>query len=92
MNKVEEQQHRGGDINARIGYLQAELEYVMKMLKGGKHSGRHKEEEEQEQCPRYTYEKHEAGRWCPAEAHLQVLGEGPSLTPQSPLWPVSATS
>ena len=40
----------------------------MEMLKGGKHSGRHKEEEEQEQCPRCTYEKHEAGQWCPVEA------------------------
>ena len=44
LNKVEEQQHRGGNIDARIGHLQAELEYVMKLLKGGKHSGRHKGE------------------------------------------------
>ena len=66
--QVEEQLHLGGDINARIGQLQAELEDVKKMLKGGKHSGRHKEEEEQEQCPRCTYEQHEAGQWCPAEA------------------------
>ena len=62
---MEEQQHRGDDIDARIGHLQAELEDVKKMLKRGKHSDRHKEEE-QEQCPRCTYERHEAGQRCPA--------------------------
>ena len=34
MDEVEEQQHRGGDIGARIGRLQVELEDVKKMLKG----------------------------------------------------------
>ena len=67
LNKVEEQQRRGSDIDARIGHLQAELEYMMKLLMGGKHSGRHKKEEEREQCPRCTYERHEVGQWCPAE-------------------------
>ena len=43
------------------------MEDVKKMLKGGKHSGGHREEE-QEQCPRCTYEQHKAGQWCPAEA------------------------
>ena len=64
---MEEQQRRGGDIDARIKHLQDELEYELKLLKGGKHSGRHKAEDEQEQCLRCTYKRHEAGQRCPAE-------------------------
>ena len=39
----------------------------MKLRQVGKYSGRHRGEEEKEQCPRCTYEKHEAGQRCPAE-------------------------
>ena len=59
--KVEEPERWGSNIDSKIGHLQAELEDVKKMLKGGKHSGRHKEEEEQDQWPRCTYKKNEAG-------------------------------
>ena len=57
-----EGQHRGGIIDARINHLQAELEDVMKLRQVGQYSSRHKGEEEKEQCPRCTYEKHEAGQ------------------------------
>ena len=46
LNKVEEQQRRGGNIDARIDHLEAELEYVKKLLQGGKRSSRHKAEEQ----------------------------------------------
>ena len=62
---MEEQQHKGGNIKARIEHLQAQLEYVVKILKGGKHKAQGGGE--QERCPRCTYERHEAGQRCPAE-------------------------
>ena len=62
-----EGQYQGGSVEARIKHLQAELEDVMKLRQVGKYSGRHKGEEEKEQCPRCTYEKHKAGQRCPAE-------------------------
>ena len=61
LDKVEGQ-YQGGGIDARINHLQAELEDMMKLRQVGKYSGRHRGEEEKEQCPRCTYEKQEAGR------------------------------
>ena len=53
--------YQGGSFEVRINHLQAELEDVMKLKQVGKYSGRHKGKEEKEQCPRCTYEKHDAG-------------------------------
>ena len=69
VNRLDEVEgkYKGGSIDARINHLQAELEDVMKLRQVGKYSGRHRGEEEKEQCPRCTYEKYEAGQRCPAE-------------------------
>ena len=56
-----------GSLEARMNHLQVEMEEVMKLRQVGKYSGRHKGKGEKEQCPRCTYEKHEAGQKCPAE-------------------------
>ena len=50
LDDVEGQQ--GVGIDARINHLQAELEDVLKLRQVGNYSGRHKGEEEKEQCPR----------------------------------------
>ena len=65
-------QYQDCSIVARINHLQAELEDVMKLKQRGMYSGRHKVkgEGEKEQCPRCTYEKHEAGQKCPAEERM----------------------
>ena len=40
VHKVEERLYQGGDMDARINYLQAELEDVMKIRQSGIYSGR----------------------------------------------------
>ena len=40
---------------------------MRKLKQVGRYSGRHKGEGEKDQCPRCTYERHEAGQKCPAE-------------------------
>ena len=65
--EVGEAQYRGGNLEARVNHLQAELEEVMKLKQVGKYSSRHKGEGEKDQCPGCTYERHEVGQKCPAE-------------------------
>ena len=68
VHRVEETLYKGGDVDARINYLQAELEDVMKIRKSGRYSGRatsSQEEARGDKCRRCTYE-HGEGR-CPAE-------------------------
>ena len=62
-----EGQYKGGSLEARMNHLQVEMEEVIKLRQVGKYSGRHKGEGEKEQCPRCTYEKHEAGQKCLVE-------------------------
>ena len=64
---MEETQYRGGNLEARENHLKEELEEVRRLKQVGKYSGRHKVEGEKDQCPRCTYERHEAGQRCPAE-------------------------
>ena len=56
-----------GTLEARENHLKEELEEVRRLKQVGKYSGRHKGEGEKDQCPRCTYERHEAGQKCPAE-------------------------
>jgi hypothetical protein len=65
--EMEEAQYRGGNLEARKNHLREELEEVRKLKQVGRYSGRHKGEGEKDQCPRCTYERHEAGQKCPAE-------------------------
>ena len=55
-------------MDARINYLQAELEDVMKIRQSGKYSGRStsSKEEAKSKCRKCTYE-HGEGNRCPAE-------------------------
>ena len=65
--EMEETQYRGGNLEARENHLREELEEVRKLKQVGRYSGRHRVEGEKDQCPRCTYERHEAGQKCPAE-------------------------
>ena len=65
---MEETQYRGGNLEARENHLREELEEVRKLKQVGRYSGRHRVEEEKDQCPR----RHEAGQKCPAEDSAQV--------------------
>ena len=77
INRVEEgkERHKGGKREARINHLQAELEEldpeleVRKVRQSGKYSSRHKkgDTEDEEECPKCTYDKHLEGTRCPAE-------------------------
>ena len=77
VNRVEEgkERHKGGKREARINHLQAELKEldpeleVRKVRQSGKYSSRHKkgETEDEEECPKCTYDKHLEGTRCPAE-------------------------
>ena len=40
---------------------------MRKLKQVGRYSGRHRGEGEKDQCPRFTYKRHEAGQKCPAE-------------------------
>ena len=66
--EMEETQYRGGNLEARENHLREELEEVRKLKQVGRYSGRHRVEEEKDQCPR----RHEAGQKCPAEDSAQV--------------------
>ena len=50
-----------------MNHLMEEMEEVRKLRQIGKYRSRHKDKGEKEQCPRYTYKKHEAGQKGPAE-------------------------
>ena len=63
----EEVQYTGGSLEARMNHLMEEMEEVRKLRQIGKYRSRHKDKGEKEQCPRYTYKRHEAGQKCPAE-------------------------
>ena len=68
IHRVEEKLYQGGDLDARINYLQAELEDVMKIRKSGRYSGRTSSSQEEIKGDKFrkcTYE-HGKGR-CPAE-------------------------
>ena len=68
VHRVEKKLYQGGDLDARINYLQAELEDVMKIRKSGRYSGRTSSSQEEikgDKCRKCTYE-HGKGR-CPAE-------------------------
>ena len=56
-----------GSLEARMNHLMEEMEEVRKLRQIGKYRSRHKDKGEKEQCPRYTYKKHEAGQKGPAE-------------------------
>ena len=66
VNRLEDKdvQYRGGSLEARMNHLQVEMEEVMKLKQIGKYSGRHKGKGGKEQCPKYTYERHEPGQKC----------------------------
>ena len=65
-----EQLYQGGDLDAKINHLHAELAEVMKVRQSGKYSSRFRREDGKEpgkeQCPRCTYQHGEGAR-CPAE-------------------------
>ena len=66
IHRVEEKLFQGGDMYARINYLQAELEDVMKIRKRGKYSGRSTNEDNKgDRCKKCTY-KYGDGR-CPVD-------------------------
>jgi len=74
VNKIEESDHyKGGDIDAKINHLQAELEDVMKIRRNGKYSGRFKGNDDRVKgngnkrpCRKCTYE-HDLASRCPAD-------------------------
>ena len=62
IHRMEEKLFQGGDMDARINYLQAEL----KIMKRGKYSGRSTHEDNKgDKCKKCTY-KYRDGR-CPAD-------------------------
>ena len=70
VNRLEEGEEPlgGGELDARLNFLQAELEDVMRIRKNGKYSGRYKSAtaEEKDPCHKCTYQ-HGENSSCPAE-------------------------
>ena len=93
VHRVEDKLYQGGDMDARINYLQAELEDVMKIRKSGKYSGRtssSQEETKGDKCKKCTYE-HGEGR-CPAEGRKCNICNAEGHFARSPLCTASTTT
>ena len=76
-------------MDARINYLQAELEDVMKIRKSGRYSGRStssQEEAKADKCKRCTYD-HGEGK-CPAEGRKCNICQTEGKFARSPLFKV----
>ena len=92
VHRVEDKLYQGGDMDARINYLHAELEDVMKIRKSRKYSGRtssFQEETRGDKCKKCTYE-HGEGR-CPAEGRKCNICNAEGHFARSPLCTASTT-
>ena len=62
----EEAEMQGGDLEARVNHLQAELADVMKLRSSGKYSTKFKQGGSKTKCPNCTFQHWEEGK-CPAK-------------------------